>query len=68
MEDKIFKVGYTTYLSKEKVKKEKWTSKILNIISKHKILALMIFILLFCINMNIFLIYNFIKIIETNLI
>ena len=64
MEDKIFTVGYTTYLSKKKNKWRNWTSKIINIILEHKILSLTIMILIVCMVLNILLIYNFIRIIE----
>ena len=35
MEEEVFKVGYSTYLQKPKVKKKKWTSRLYNFILKH---------------------------------
>ena len=60
-EDVFFKVGYTTYL--EKNRKEKWTSKIIKKIEKHKFLAIVLYVIIMCAITNFFLIYKFVCII-----
>ena len=68
MEEEVFKVGYSTYLQKPKIKKKKWTSKLYDFILKHK-LAIMIFLIIAsCVIMNVCLVYNFIKILEQNIV
>ena len=51
----------TTYL--EKNRKEKWTSKIIKKIEKHKFLASVLSVIIMCAITNFFLIYNFVCII-----
>ena len=62
MEEDFFKIGYTTYLQKPKVKKKRWTSKLLNKILEHKVIAISILIIFMCVGMNIWLVYRFMSI------
>lgn len=64
MEEDFFKVGYSTYLKKEESKKQMWTSRILKKIMNHKIIAIVLIIAIFCLFMNIWLIYRFMNILE----
>lgn len=64
MKEDFFKVGYTTYLHKRK--KIKWTSKLANIIYRHKMLIVLSTIIISCLIMNFLFIYKFIKILEMN--
>lgn len=66
-EDIFFKVGYTTYLQKQKIKKEKWTSKLIRKIKEHKIIFAILMIIIICMITNIVLIYKFINILEMDL-
>lgn len=63
-EDIFFRVGYSTYLQKEKERTESWTSKLIKKISKHKFITVTIAIIIACTMTNFFLIYRFIHIIE----
>ena len=44
-EDIFFRVGYSTYLQREKERKESWTSKLMKKISEHKFIAITIAII-----------------------
>lgn len=68
MEEEVFKVGYSTYLEKPKVKKKKWTSRLYDFILKHKLVIIIFLIIISCIIMNMCLVYNFIKILEQNIV
>lgn len=61
-EDIFFKVGYTTYLQRQKNKKEKWTSKLIKKIKEHKIIFTILMMIIICMITNCFLIYKFINI------
>ena len=63
-ENVFFRVGYSTYLQREKERKESWTSKLIRKISEHKFIAITIAIIIACTMTNFFLIYRFIHIIE----
>lgn len=63
-EDIFLRVGYSTYLQREKERKESWTSKLMRKISEHKFIAITIAIIIACTMTNFFLIYRFIHIIE----
>lgn len=63
-ENVFFKVGYPTYVSKNKEKKEKWTSKLFKKIIEHKFLTIVIAIVVMCVITNLCLIYKFIYIME----
>ena len=63
MKENVFlKVGYTSYLEKEK--KKNWTSRFLKKVNEHKFLTITISIVGMCMVTNIFLIYKFISIME----
>lgn len=62
MEEKMFKVGYSSYLKNNK--NERWTSYILRKISKHKFISTIIGIIFICIVLNIYLVYSFVKLLE----
>lgn len=64
MEEDFFKVGYSTYLKREESKKQMWTSRILKKIMNHKIIAIVLITAIFCLFMNIWLIYRFMNILE----
>lgn len=62
--ENMFKIGYSGILGQAKNKKEKKTSKIINFISKHKIITLFMLLFCTCCTLNFVLIYNFIQILE----
>jgi hypothetical protein len=62
MEEKIFNVGYTSYLEKKKDKK--WTTIIKEKILKHKIVTLSIVVIILSMSMNLILIYDFMSVME----
>lgn len=64
MEKEMFKVGYTTYLQKPESKKKNWTSKVIAKVIKNKLLLIIGSIIIACIIMNFWLIYQFINILE----
>ena len=61
--ENVFKVGYTSTLQ-EKTKKKKWTSKFLKFIHNNKIISISIIVFFMCVMMNLFLIFNFLKILQ----
>ena len=64
-ENVFFKVGYSPFLENKKEKKEKWTSKIVKKIIEYKFLTVVIAIVVMCVITNLFLIYKFIRIMES---
>ena len=66
MNEKLYNIGYSTYLQEEPKSRKKWTSNIVNLIDKHKILSICLLIVSMCVGMNFWLICNFVKIIERN--
>lgn len=63
-EDTFFRVGYTTYLQKSKIRKRSWTSKIAKIIVGHKVISAIFAIIIMCFVMNFWLVYRFISVLE----
>ena len=61
--ENIFKVGYTSTLQKN-VENKKWTSKFLKFIRNNKIISISIIVFFMCVMMNLFLIYNFLKVLQ----
>lgn len=63
-EDVFFKVGYTTYLQRPKIRKKSWTSKIGKMIIGHKVISAICAIVVMCFVMNFWLVYRFISVLE----
>ncbi len=61
--ENIFKVGYTSTLQKN-VENKKWTSKFFKFIRDNKIISISIIVFFMCVMMNLFLIYNFLKVLQ----
>ena len=61
-ENVFFKVGYANFV---KSKKEKWTSKLIKKISKHKIIFIAVATIIVCTVTNCILIYRFIEKIQS---
>ena len=61
--ENIFKVGYTSTLPK-KGENKKWTSKFFKFIRNNKIISNSIIVFFMCVMMNLFLIYNFLKVLR----
>lgn len=59
--ENIFDVKYTSVLSK-KGKKKKWTSNIKRFLRENKIISISIIVFLMCVILNLFLIYNFFRV------
>ncbi len=60
MKENLFKIGYSSYLNKDNLKKT--SSKNFKI----KIFFIFVALLFFCLTLNIFLIYKFINILEAS--
>ena len=67
MKEDFFKVGYTSYLRKGRIKKTTWTSRFINKIKEHKFWFSLISIIAICIITNLYLVYKFINILEVSL-
>ena len=61
----IYNVKYTSVLEGISLKKEKWTSKIKKIIIENKTISITIIVFFTCVVMNLFLIYNFLKVLQS---
>lgn len=64
MEENFFKVGYSSYLENTKKTKKKWTSRIWEKISRHKLMVWICAIIIMCVIMNFWLIYQFVNILH----
>ena len=64
MEEEVFKVGYSSYLQNANKHKKNWTSIVKKNILKHKVIASIVFVIILCVIMNMYFIYNFIRILE----
>lgn len=62
--ENIYDVKYTSILKRNNFKKRKWTSNLKKFIHENKIISISIVIFIMCIGMNLFLIYNFMKILQ----
>ena len=62
----VFKVGYTTYLEKNKKRtpKKNRTSKIFKMIAEHKVMVTILGIIVMCLVINFWLVYKFVHILE----
>ncbi len=63
--DEIFKITYNSRVNRLQIPKENWKSRVIQKVKKHKFMSLIIilFIMFSCI--NFFLIYHFMKILQT---
>ena len=61
----IYNVKYTSVLEGISLKNEKWTSKIKKFIIENKIISIAIIVFFTCVVMNLFLIYNFLKVLQS---
>ena len=66
MKEDFFKVGYTSYLRKENLKKTRRTSFFLKKLKEHKFLLSMISIIIIGLIINFYLIFKFINILEVS--
>lgn len=62
MEEEVFKINYMPYMKKEK--RIKWTS-LWGRIKKHKFVATILMIIFMATSLNLVLMYNFLKLLET---
>lgn len=63
--ENVFKVGYAPVIGEKKIKRKKWTSRIIKFIYKNKILTTAAIVFIMCVTLNIILIYNFMRILIT---
>ncbi len=63
--DEIFRVTYNSKVNRLQIPKETWTSKLIHKIKKHKWISLIVSLFLMFSFINFFLIYNFMKILQT---
>lgn len=62
--ENVFKMEYTSVFGQEKIKKEKWTSKLAKFINENKLISITLAIFAFCVSLNFILVFNFVRIIE----
>jgi len=62
--ENIYNIKYTAIIGENNKKRKNWTSKLKRIIYKNKIISIFISIFIGCVIMNLFLIYNFLKILQ----
>ena len=62
--ENIYNIRYTAIIGENNIKRKGWTSKLKNLIYENKILSIFISIFIGCVIMNLFLIYNFFKILQ----
>lgn len=61
----IYNVKYTSALDGISLKNKKWTSKIKKFFIENKIISISIILFFTCVGMNLFLIYNFLKVLQS---
>ena len=64
MKEDFFKLGYSPYLNTSK--KQKWTSRCIEILAKHKLFLTITITVSICIIINFWLIFKFMSILEVN--
>ena len=62
--ENIYNIKYTAIIGENNKKRKNWTSKLKKIIYENKIISIFISIFISCVIMNLFLIYNFLKILQ----
>lgn len=62
--DVFFKINYNTDLNRLEIKKERWTSRLLNKIQHHKLLTTIIITFIMFSILNVVMIYSFMKILQ----
>lgn len=62
--DDIFKVKYNSKVNRLQIPKERWTSKLLHKIKKHKFISIVIVLFFMFSCINFFLIYNIVTILQ----
>ena len=67
MKEDFFRVGYTAYLRKDNIKKERGTGFFFNKVKEHKFLFSVITIIIISLIFNFYLIFKFINILEVSL-
>ena len=55
---------YTPFLGDKEHKKEKWTSEFLGFCKENKIITISILVFFLCVNVNLFLIFKFLKVLQ----
>lgn len=63
--DEIFSIKYNSSIDRLQFKKQKWTSKIIEKINRHRIISSAIILFILLASMNFILIYNFMNILQT---
>jgi len=63
--DEIFEIHYNTKLNRLQIKKEGWTSKLLKKMKRHKLLTTVVVTFCMFATINVVMIYNFMKILQT---
>ena len=62
--ENFYNIKYTAIIGENNKKRKNWTSKLKRIIYENKIISIFISIFIGCVIMNLFLIYNFLKILQ----
>lgn len=64
MKEEFFYVGYSNLLKDNKYRAN-WTSSIIKIISRHKMIFCMLLIICLCFSLNFWLIFRFVNILQS---
>lgn len=62
--DDIFQIRYSTNLNRLQIGHERWTSRLLKTIKRHKLISTTIIALIVFSTANVIMIYNFMKILQ----
>lgn len=62
--DEIFQIRYNTNLNRLEIGHQRWTSRMIKTIKRHKLITTVIVAFITFSTINIFMIYNFMKILQ----
>lgn len=63
--DEIFQIRYNTNLNRLQIGHEKWTSRLLKTMKRHKLITTTIIAFMMFSTVNLIMIYNFMKILQS---
>ena len=63
-DEDIFNLKYNVNLNKIEIEKRKWTSRLFKTILNHKFISMIVVVFIIFSILNLFLIFNFIRVIE----
>ncbi|MCI8411429.1 MAG: hypothetical protein HFJ40_03125 [Clostridia bacterium] len=63
--DEVFRIRYNTNLNRLQIGHERWTSRLLNTMKRHKLITTTVIAFIMFSTVNIIMIYSFIKILQS---